>query len=79
MERFKDIQKLEDERNEYKKTCSCGCISVIPPKTRNKKGYITCRYCGKKLFKDDEKQRIQDEKVEREAFRLKMWSALRQA
>lgn len=77
MVKFKDIQKIEDERNEHKKTCSCGCVSVIPPKTR--KGYITCRYCGKKLFKDDEKQRIQDAQVEREDFRLKMWSALRQA
>ena len=77
MKRFDKFEKITDAEQAHKRTCSCGCVSVIPP--RNKKGYITCRWCHKKLFKDDEKQIMQDKKVEREDFRMKMWSALRQA
>ncbi len=54
----------------YTRKCSCGCSVTIFPTT--KREYIVCRWCGKKVFKDLEKQKQQDRKVEGENFRMKL-------
>ena len=61
----------------YKKTCECGCVSIVPANTENDRDYITCRWCGMRIYKDDEKQKEYNEKIERERFRMKMWNAMR--
>lgn len=66
--------KLEDERIKYRKKCSCGHTMVVLPTL--KKDYVVCSWCKKKVFKDDEKQKEHDRKVERENFRMKMWGML---
>lgn len=67
-------QKLVDALNEYKKICSCGCRSIIV--ASNKRSYAICRWCGKKVFMDEQKQIEHDKKVERENFRTNMWKML---
>lgn len=66
--------RLYNEKVEFTRKCSCGHSIAIYPTM--KKEYIVCGWCHKKVFKDLEKQREQDEKVERENFRMKMWNAL---
>ena len=61
----------------YKKTCECGCVSIVPSNTENDRDYITCRWCGLRLYKDDEKQKEYNEKLRKDEFRLKMWNAMR--
>lgn len=74
MERIKDEIKLSDERNKYKKKCNCGHSVLVLPTF--KREYVICSYCHKKVFKDDKKQKEQNEKVKRENFRMKMWGLI---
>lgn len=74
MKKYFGNTKLEDERAKFTRKCECGCSMIIYPTM--KKEYTTCRWCGKKLFKDSEKQIEQDKKVAREDFRMKMWNVL---
>lgn len=71
---FKDEEKIQDTLTDYKKKCSCGHSVIVLPTT--KKDYVTCRWCGKRVYKDDAAQAEHNKKVERENFRLKMWSVL---
>ncbi len=73
---FKYYERLQNERQKYKRVCSCGCVSVMPKASKNTKGYIVCRWCGKKLFINDTEQKKHDEQVKRENFRMKMWSLI---
>lgn len=66
--------KIFEERSKYTRKCSCGHSVIIYPTM--KKDYTTCTWCNKKVFKDIEKQKIQDEKVKREEFRMNMWNAI---
>lgn len=71
------IAEFDEVANKYKRTCSCGCVTVIPTVIKNKKDYKICRWCGKKLFKDDEKQNAYNKQVKAEDFRVKMWDAMK--
>ena len=74
MKNYYGNSKLDDERTRFTRKCECGCSVIICPTM--KKEYVTCRWCGKKVYKDLEKQKEQDKKVERENFRMKMWNVL---
>lgn len=63
-------EKLLSFRTEHTRKCSCGHSIVIFPSTE--KEYVICNWCHKKVFKDLEKQKEQDEKVRRENFRMKL-------
>lgn len=74
-EQYSSMEKrICDERAKFTRKCSCGHSIMIYPTM--KKDYITCGWCHKKVFKDVEKQREQDEKVKREEFRMNMWNML---
>jgi hypothetical protein len=72
---FEDETKLQNERNKFKRKCSCGHSVIVLP--IGKREYVICGWCHKKVFRDIEKQKLQDQKVEREAFRVKMWGLLK--
>ena len=74
MKSYYGNKKLEEERTTFTRKCDCGCSVIIYPTM--KKEYVSCRWCGKKVFKDIEKQKEQDRKVAREDFRMKMWNVL---
>jgi len=66
----KSDTKIFDEIALYTKKCSCGhSVSVYPSM---KKDYTICTWCNKKVFKDDTQQKIHDEKVKKENFRMKL-------
>lgn len=67
----KEEQRLIDVRMQFKRTCTCGHTMAIYPTM--KKDYIVCSWCGRKVFKDIERQKEHDEKVKRDEFRLKMF------
>ena len=66
-------QKLINALSELKRTCSCGCVTVVGAPNCD---YLICRWCGKKVFLDEQKQIEHDKKVERENFRTNMWKML---
>ena len=74
MKRDYEQKKLLEERTTFTRKCSCGHSIVVYPTM--KKEYMVCGWCHKKVFKDLEKQKEQDRKIEREDFRMKMWNAL---
>ena len=67
-------KRIHDERTKFTRKCSCGHSIVVYPTM--KKDYIVCGWCHKKVFRDIEKQKIQDEKVKREEFRMNMWNMI---
>lgn len=74
---YKETQRLENARNACKRTCSCGCTSVLPIGTKNNKDYVVCRWCGKRVYRDEAKQLEHNKKVEKENFRIQMWNMLK--
>ena len=69
-------EKLQDELIGHRRRCSCGHTIIALPASKNHKEYVVCNWCHKKVYKDDEKQKEHDKKVERENFRMKMWGLL---
>lgn len=74
MANFKDEAKLQSELSNHKRKCSCGHSATMPP--TYKKDYAICTWCGKKIFKDIEKQKEHDKKVKQEEFRIRMWKTI---
>lgn len=69
-------EKLHSIKSNYNRKCSCGhSVSTLPIHIY-KKNYVVCTWCGKKVFKDIEKQVEQDEKIKREEFRFKLQQAM---
>lgn len=76
MTSFKEVEKLHDITSTYKRKCSCGhSVSTLPIHVY-KKDFVICTWCGKKVFKDIEKQTEHDEKLKKEDFRLKLMNAM---
>ena len=73
---FKDQIKLENERINYRKKCSCGHSVIVLPSLKSGKDYVICNWCHCKVFRDDKKQRKYDKKKECEDFRLRMWKLI---
>lgn len=73
---FKDRLKLENERMNYRRKCSCGHSVFILPGYKNSKDYVICNWCHKKVYNTDEKQKEHNKKIERENFRLRMWELI---
>lgn len=67
-------KKMFEERSKYTKKCSCGHSVIVYPTM--KRDYTYCTWCNKKVFKDSEDQRIYDEKLKKEAFRMNMWNMI---
>lgn len=77
MGKFHNIRKLETENSKYKKTCSCGHVMVVYPNVRKGyRNYVICRWCGKRVYRNAELQKQQDEQVKKEAFRMELWRTL---
>lgn len=71
---YKEESKLESELFKYKRKCNCGhTVTMLPI---HKKDYVICNWCHMKVFRDADKQKMQDEKVKRESFRIKIWNLI---
>lgn len=74
---FRYEMKLEEEMSKFKRKCSCGhTMNVYPSNGKEFKGYKTCRWCGKRVYGNDELQKQQDERVKKEAFRMNFWRSV---
>lgn len=66
---FKDIEKMQDQAEHFKRVCKCGHTQIIG-KGRD---YVVCGHCGKYIFRTDElefKYRMK-EKLIREKRKMK--------
>ena len=72
--RFEEDSKLSNERSKYRRICYCGHSIVVTPTGKGE--WITCSWCGQKVYRDKEKQKEQEKIIKRENFRLKMWRML---
>ena len=70
-------RKLHDVLTEHRRKCSCGHTITTLPASKHHKEYIVCNWCGKKVFKDEEKQKEYERQLKRENFRTEMWRVLK--
>lgn len=61
-------QKLDTVLAQYKKKCSCGHTQIVFPKNE----FVICKWCGHKLYYNDNVQKIYNEKIAKDNFMKKL-------
>lgn len=51
---FKQMQMLDNERNNYKRYCHCGHSIAFSPTSKKQK--LICDWCGKYIYKNDKEK-----------------------
>lgn len=51
MSDFKKMQKLENDRSNFKRYCKCGHSIIFTP--INKANKVPCSWCGNYIYKND--------------------------
>lgn len=74
---FDNNAKYMHKTSKFKKLCKCGHPQIVPKKNVGKLDYTICRFCGGRLYYDDEKQKQHDKKCERENFRVQIYNLMR--
>lgn len=67
-------QLLVEKLSLLKKRCKCGHTQVVPYST--KREYVLCSWCGSRLYRDDSKQLVYDNKVKKDEFMMKLRTCL---
>lgn len=68
--RFIDsIQRVDNELVKFRKKCTCGHTMDVPNSWKGE--YRICNHCGHRLYKDPDKQKAHNEKVNKEEFIFK--------
>lgn len=53
----KEMQKYTNELAKYKVKCKCGHPRIVLPEHINPKGYEICDWCGKRVYRDKEREK----------------------
>ena len=59
-------QRLDEAAAECRKKCRCGHTVIVP--YSSKYDYVLCSWCNGRVYRDDEKQKIHDTKVDKADF-----------
>lgn len=70
---MQNIAKIHNERTRYTYKCKCGhSISI-----RSSLESVVCRWCNRRVFKDEEKQKAHDKEMKKREDLLKFKKEMR--